>query len=85
MKLSKLTVIDIAIGIAIIAIIAAIAVPGLMKASGKLDHQPTWHVNYEGWTWIGRTHGGDDIYMKHLPEQHITVYSTWRGMSVVKD
>jgi prepilin-type N-terminal cleavage/methylation domain-containing protein len=85
MKMPKFTAIEMMIVIAVLAIIAAIIVPSCLKATNKLDHQPTWHINYDGWTWVGQTHGGDDIYMKHMPEQHITVYSTWRGMSVVKD
>lgn len=67
--------------VAVLLIAIAIVVP--VKTNPTTE---PWYVHaYEGWTWVGKTHNGDDIYMRYLPERHITVYSTWRGMSVVKD
>jgi hypothetical protein len=75
----KLTVIEWCIVAAVLAIAAAIVVPAFV------GHQNVRHDPKEGWTYVAQTRFGDDIFMKHFPEQHITIYTTWRGMSVVKD
>ena len=85
MKRSGITAIEICIIVAIIAIIAAIVIPALSSKSTPIQVN-TAHREYEGWTWVTASPWGN-LYMKHLPEKHITVYwDTHNGnMQVVND
>lgn len=70
--------------IAVVGMIAAIIIPHVVTV--QTEKRP-WYAaeGKDGWTWVAQTQNGDHIYKKYLPEEHVTIYCTWRAMSVVKD
>lgn len=71
--------------VAILAIIAAVALPPLLV--GDRSRPSEKHTNYDGWTYVTSGPFNHHYYMKHIPDQHVTIwYDDGRGgWTIVKD